>query len=74
MRVVSLACAHCGAQMHVERRGGTVSLELVEAIRTGTAQTAAELDATPAGQGVDARRCYRLRERCQSDSRADSPE
>jgi len=38
-----LACAHCGAQMHVERGGGTVSLELVEAIRTGTAQTAAEL-------------------------------
>jgi hypothetical protein len=29
--------------MYVERGGGTVSLELVEAIRTGTSQTAAEL-------------------------------
>lgn len=41
-----LACVHCGAQMHVERGGGTISLQMVEAlgsIRTGAVQTAAEL-------------------------------
>lgn len=38
-----LACGHCGAQMYVERGGGAVSLQLVEAIRTGAAHTAAEL-------------------------------
>ena len=41
-----LACAHCGAQMYVEREGGTISLQLMEAlgsIRTGAVQTAAEL-------------------------------
>ena len=40
------ACGNCGAQLYVEREGGTVSLQLVEAlgsIRTGAAQTAAEL-------------------------------
>jgi len=41
-----LACGHCGAQMHVERGGGAISLQLVEAlgsIRIGAVQTAAEL-------------------------------
>ena len=38
-----LVCARCGAHMCVDRGGGAVSLELVEAIHTGTAQTAAEL-------------------------------
>jgi hypothetical protein len=44
--VDQLACAHCAAQMYVERGGGAVSLQLVEAlgsIRTGAVQTAAEL-------------------------------
>lgn len=41
-----VACAHCGSAMRVERSGGTISLHLAEAIgaiRTGAAQTAAEL-------------------------------
>ena len=41
-----LACASCGSQMRVELGGGTVSLDLVEAvgaIRTGSVQAAAEL-------------------------------
>jgi hypothetical protein len=41
-----LACGYCGTRLRVERLGGTVYLELAEAvsaIRTGSAQTAAEL-------------------------------
>ena len=40
------SCAYCGIEQYVERRGGTVSLRLVDAIRkvqAGTDKTAAEL-------------------------------
>lgn len=41
--MTQLACNHCGATMLVERGGGAISLQLVEAIRAGTDKTAAEL-------------------------------
>lgn len=41
------ACGHCGTQQRVERKGGTVSLQMVEtaikAVQRGTDRTAAEL-------------------------------
>lgn len=44
--VDQLACVHCGAQMYIDRAGGAIPLQLVEAlgsIRTGAVRTAAEL-------------------------------